>query len=38
MVRALADSTDALHALVYGVNEFDRAATTGQRRLDLRRY
>lgn len=38
MVRALADSTDALNELVHGVNELDRAATTGQGRLDLRRY
>lgn len=38
MVRALADSTDALTALVLSVNEWDRSVTTGQRRLDLRRY
>lgn len=38
MVRALAGSTDALHTLVHGVNELDRAATTGQGRLHLRRY
>lgn len=38
MVRALAGSTEALHAIVYGVNELDRRATTGQGRLHLRRY
>lgn len=38
MVRALARSTEALHAIVYGVNELDRRATTGQGRLHLRRY
>ena len=38
MVRALAGSTEALHDLVYAVNEFDRSVTTGQGRLHLRRY
>lgn len=38
MVRALAGSTDALTALVLDVNEHDRAVTTGQKRLHLRRY
>ncbi len=38
MVRALADSTGALHDMVLAVNELDRAVTTGQARLDLRRY
>ena len=38
MVRALADSTDALTALVYDVNAHDRGVATGQGRLDLRRY
>ncbi|HZK04450.1 MAG TPA: urease accessory protein UreD [Actinomycetaceae bacterium] len=38
MVRALADSTDALRALILDVNEVDRSATTGQGHLDLRRY
>lgn len=38
MVRALADSTDALNELVLALNWFDRSVTTGQDRLDLRRY
>ena len=38
LVRALATSTDDLHTMIYAVNELDRAVTTGQRRLDLRRY
>nr|NLD41206.1 urease accessory protein UreD [Actinomycetales bacterium] len=38
MVRALADSTDALYRLILDVNEHDRSVTTGQGRLDLRRY
>lgn len=38
MVRALAPSTDALSALVLGLNGVDRAATTGQGPLHLRRY
>lgn len=38
MVRALADSTDALNELILACNEFDRSVTTGQGRLDLRRY
>lgn len=38
MVRALADSTDALNEMVLVCNEFDRSVTTGQGRLDLRRY
>lgn len=38
MMRALAGSTDALGALVLDINEHDRAVTTGQGRLDLRRY
>ena len=38
MIRALADSTDALNELVLATNEFDRSVTTGQSRLDLRRY
>ncbi|WP_432557374.1 urease accessory protein UreD [Granulicoccus sp. GXG6511] len=38
MVRALAGSTDALSALLLDLNELDRFHTTGQGRLDLRRY
>ncbi|HHU66554.1 urease accessory protein UreD [Corynebacterium sp.] len=38
MVRALANSTDALRALLTDVNQWDRSTTTGQGRLDLRRY
>lgn len=38
MVRALADSTDALNAMILAVNEYDRSVTTGQSRLNLRRY
>lgn len=38
MVRALADSTDVLNRLVLDINAHDRAVTTGQARLDLRRY
>lgn len=38
MIRALADSTDALNELVLATNEFDRSVTTGQSRLNLRRY
>lgn len=38
MVRALADSTDQLNTMILDVNEFDRSITTGQARLDLRRY
>lgn len=38
LVRALAASTDELRAMIGVVNELDRAATTGQGRLDLRRY
>lgn len=38
MVRALANSTDSLHRTFLAVNEFDRSVTTGQNRLDLRRY
>ena len=38
LVRALAHSTDQLNALVTDVNELDRSVTTGQDRLDLRRY
>ena len=38
MVRALSDSTDALNELVLALNSFDRSVTTGQDRLDLRRY
>jgi len=38
MVRALAESTDALNAMILAVNELDRSVTTGQSRLDLRRY
>lgn len=38
MVRALAPSTDALAALISAVNTYDRSVTTGQGRLDLRRY
>ena len=37
-VRALADSTDALARFITDVNELDRSETTGQGRLDLRRY
>lgn len=38
MARALAPSTDALNALILTINELDRSLTTGQARLDLRRY
>ncbi|WP_425310747.1 urease accessory protein UreD [Ammonicoccus fulvus] len=38
MVRALASSTDTLSAMVLAINEHDRAVTTGQGRLHLRRY
>lgn len=38
MVRALANSTDALNAMILSVNELDRSITTGQSRLHLRRY
>lgn len=38
LVRALAASTDQLRAMIVGVNGLDRAATTGQRHVDLRRY
>lgn len=38
LVRALAASTDQLRAMILAVNELDRAATTGQGHLDLRRY
>lgn len=38
MVRALGGSTDTLSALLLDLNELDRAHTTGQRRLNLRRY
>jgi len=38
MVRALANSTDELYRMILDVNEFDRSVTTGQGRLDLRRY
>lgn len=38
LVRALADSTDELKEIVLAVNAFDRSVTTGQSRLDLRRY
>ncbi len=38
MVRALADSTDQVNKMILDVNEFDRSVTTGQQRLDLRRY
>lgn len=38
MVRALAHSTDQLNKLILDVNEYDRSLTTGQKRLDLRRY
>lgn len=38
MVRALADSTDQLNKMILDVNEFDRSVTTGQSRLNLRRY
>lgn len=38
LVRALADSTDQLRAMIASVNELDRSSTTGQGRLDLRRY
>ncbi|GAB2482372.1 urease accessory protein UreD [Luteococcus sediminum] len=38
MLRGLADSTQELTRLVLDVNEIDRKATTGQARLDLRRY
>ncbi len=38
MVRALADSTDALNHLIGSINELDRSVTTGQPRVHLRRY
>lgn len=38
LVRALANSTDSLNKLILDVNEYDRSVTTGQSRLDLRRY
>lgn len=38
MVRALAGSTDEVNKMILDVNEFDRSVTTGQARLDLRRY
>lgn len=38
MVRALAGSTDEVNKLILDVNEYDRSVTTGQKRLDLRRY
>jgi hypothetical protein len=38
LLRALADSTDELQAMIFAINEVDRVATTGQPRLDLRRY
>lgn len=38
LVRALAGSTDELHALIMAVNSLDRSVTTGQRTMDLRRY
>lgn len=38
MLRAVADSTGALSELILAANEFDRAVTTGQGRLNLRRY
>ncbi|HQX62158.1 MAG TPA: urease accessory protein UreD [Thermomicrobiales bacterium] len=38
MVRALANSTDELNRLTLAVNELDRSVTTGQSRMDLRRY
>lgn len=38
MVRALGDSTDTLNRLMLDVNEYDRSLTTGQARLNMRRY
>jgi urease accessory protein len=38
MVRALANSTDQLNRLLSNVNAVDRLATTGQERMNLRRY
>lgn len=38
MLRALGSSTDALSTLIRDVNALDRSLTTGQGRLDLRRY
>lgn len=38
MVRALANSTDELNRMILAINAFDRSVTTGQSRLDLRRY
>lgn len=38
LVRALASSTDQLRTMILALNELDRAETTGQGRLDLRRY
>lgn len=38
LVRALAASTDQLRTMIFAVNGLDRAATSGQPHLDLRRY
>ncbi len=38
LVRALAGSTDELRQMISAVNQLDRATTTGQSTLDLRRY
>lgn len=38
MVRALAGSTGELSAMTRAINEVDRSVTTGQSRIDLRRY
>ena len=38
MLRALANSTDQLSELIAAANELDRSLTTGQRRVNLRRY
>lgn len=38
LVRALAGSTDELRGIISAVNKLDRATTTGQSTLDLRRY
>lgn len=38
VVRAIGKSTDELRELILDVNEYDRSLTTGQARLDVRRY
>lgn len=38
VVRAIGNSTDELRELILQVNEYDRSVTTGQGKLDVRRY